>query len=316
MKLKNISISLIVASALVLGSCSNDDIEGDSIFKADLENSQQGSEFDQWLRANYLDTYNIKLVYRYIDNESDRYYNVVPADFDKAKALAILVKQMWLDAYSEVMGPDFLKTYAPRIIQLTGSYKYQQNESGESGGIVMGTAEGGLKVMLYGVNSMDIDHPYINVDNPYSTDKWSTSVFDMNHWFFHTMHHEFCHIMTQKKEYSTEFRAISAATYHATDWVNVKDTDAASEGFVTGYASGEYNEDFAEIYATYVTMKPEAWQMIIDNAGDEGAAIINQKLQILRDYFLNSWKLDIDELRSVILRRSAEVLTLDLRNLN
>jgi len=56
--------------------------------------------------------------------------------------------------------------------------------------------------------------------------------------------------------------------------------------------------------------------MIIDNAGDEGAAIINQKLQILRNYFLNSWHLDIDKLRSVILRRSAEVLTLDLRNLN
>ena len=108
---------------------------------------------------------------------------------------------------------------------------------------------------------------------------------------------------------------MSAADYHATDWVNVSDVDAAKEGFVTGYASGEYNEDFAEIYATYVTMTEAAWQKIIDNAGEEGAAIIEKKLNILRDYFKNSWNLDIDYLRSVILRRSNEVYSLDLRTL-
>ncbi|MBP3842725.1 MAG: putative zinc-binding metallopeptidase [Prevotella sp.] len=315
MKLKNISFALLATATLALTACGGDDLDGNSIFKADLEASEQNSELDQWLNKNYRDAYNIKLMYRYVDNESDRYYNVIPADYDKAKAIAILVKQMWLDAYTEVMGADFLKTYAPRIIQLTGSYKYQQNESGESGGIVMGTAEGGIKVMLYGVNSLDIDNPYINTEDPYSADKWRTDKFDMNHWFFHTMHHEFCHILTQKKDYTTEFRAISASDYHATDWINVKDKDAASEGFVTGYASGEYNEDFAEIYATYVTMQPEAWQMIIDNAGEEGAAIIEKKLALLRDYFNSSWNLDIDVLRDVILRRSAEVISLDLRNL-
>lgn len=379
MKYNNIGIILLTALTLVVCSCSSDDLNGESIFKDDLKDVGQTTEFDSWLKKNYLDTYNVKLMYRYVDNESDRSYNVIPADYDKAKALAILVKQIWLDAYTEVMGVDFLKTYSPRIIQLTGSYKYQQNESGESGGVVMGTAEGGLKVMLYGVNSMDIDNPYINVDDPYSSDKWSTKKFDLNHWFFHTMHHEFCHILTQKKEYSTEFRTISAADYHATDWVNVKDKDAAAEGFVTGYGSGEYNEDFAEIYAMYVTMKPEAWQKIIDNSrkktgektkldangnvvykldanGDKikkylkddegkdmyvlnpqtgayerafeyetemepvydetGTEIILKKLNIVKEYFKTSWNLDIDKLRTVILRRSSEVSTLDLRKLN
>ena len=315
MKIRNIGIALLFATGLTLTSCNKDDLESKSIFTDDLESAASLSDFDKWLNVNYREAYNIELKYRYIDNESDRYYNVIPAEYEKAKALAILVKHMWLDTYSEVMGKDFLRTYAPRIIQLTGSYKYQQNESGESGGVVMGTAEGGIKVMLYGINSMDIDNPYINIDDPYSSDKWSTTVFDMNHWFFHTMHHEFCHIMTQKKEYDTEFRAISAADYHATDWVNVNDIDAAKEGFVTGYASGEYNEDFAEIYATYVTMTPEAWQKIIDNAGEDGAAIIEKKLNILRNYFKNSWQLDIDYLRSVVLRRSNEVYTLDLRTL-
>ena len=316
MKIKNITILLVTLAAVVLTSCKKDELDDQSIFKADLEEAAQLSDFDKWLNKNYRDTYNIDLKYRYIDNESDRYYNVIPADYNKSVALSILVKHMWLDAYTEHMGASFLRTYAPRIIQLTGSYKYQQNTSGESGGVVMGTAEGGLKVMLYGVNRIDIDAPYINTSDPYSSDRYADDKFDMNYWFFHTMHHEFCHILTQKKEYSTDFRAISAADYHASDWINVSDKDAAKEGFVTGYASGEYNEDFAEIYATYVTMSPAAWQKIIDEAGEEGAPIIEKKLKLLREYFKNSWNLDIDQMRDILLRRSTEALTLDLRTLN
>ena len=82
------------------------------------------------------------------------------------------------------------------------------------------------------------------------------------------MHHEFCHILTQKKEYSTDYRDVSAGSYHAADWINVEDADAPMEGFVTGYASGEYNEDFAEMYSTYVTSSPEAWQEILNHGVD------------------------------------------------
>lgn len=42
--------------------------------------------------------------------------------------------------------------------------------------------------------------------------------------------------------------------------MNVKDEEAPSMGFVSGYASGEYNEDFAEIFAQYVTHSEAAWQ--------------------------------------------------------
>lgn len=316
MTTRNIIITLTAMVGLLFTSCNKDELNGESIFKSDLEQQANESEFDKWLEKNYRQPYNIQLHYRYIDNESDRSYNVVPADYEKSKALAILVKHMWLDAYTELMGEAFLKQNAPRIIQLTGSYKYQQNESGESGGVVMGTAEGGLKVMLYGINSLDPTAPYINTTDPYSSDKWNTTKLDMNHWYFHTMHHEFCHILTQKKEYSTEFRTITAADYHASDWINLTDKQVAKEGFVTAYASMEYNEDFAEIYSTYVTMTPAAWKLILTEAGEKGAPIIEKKLKILKDYFKNSWQLDIDQIRDIVLRRSGEVTTLDLKNLN
>lgn len=249
---------LTLAAAVVLGSCSEDDLNSTSIFDTD---APQRTEFDQWLKTNYTDPYNIEFNYLYNDKLSDLSYNVVPADIDKSKALAKLVKHVWLDAYTEVAGEDFVKANTFRQIQLIGSHEY----SGQ-GEIVLGTAEGGLKVLLFGVNSLDLDNIFINHSNPYRSH--GAQPLDLNYWYFHTMHHEFCHILTQKKEYSTEYRDISAGSYHAADWINVEDADAPMEGFVSGYASGEYNEDFAEMYSTYVTSSAAAWNEILNHGID------------------------------------------------
>lgn len=37
---------------------------------------------------------------------------------------------------------------------------------------------------------------------------------------------------------------------------------------------------------------------------------------MVREYFQGSWGIDIDEVRDIVLRRSSEVATLDLRNLD
>jgi substrate import-associated zinc metallohydrolase lipoprotein len=287
-------------------SCDNEDLNSTSVFDSAVIPTK--NEFDVWLDKNYREVYNIDFKYRYSDKEADLNYNVVPAEYDKSVALAILVKHIWLEAYSEAVSPEFMKIYVPRIIQLTGSYKWNTN-----GSQVLGTAEGGLKIMLYGVNELDIDNPRINTTNPYESHQ--VKPIDMNYWFFHTMHHEFCHILTQKKEYDTSYRTISAGKYHATDWINQEDEDVAKEGFVTAYASSEYNEDFAEVYATYITNTPEGWQKILNKAGEEGTAILNQKLDLMKTYFLNSWGIDLDLLRDIVLRRSTESVTLDLRTL-
>jgi substrate import-associated zinc metallohydrolase lipoprotein len=306
MKIKNISLLLLLAGLLGFSSCDDEKLDSTSVF--DGITPAQKNEFDNWLETNYRKVYNIDFKYRYSDKEADRAYNVIPANYEQSVALAILIKHVWLDAYSEAVSPEFMKTYVPRIIQLTGSYKWNSN-----GSQVLGTAEGGLKIMLYGVNELDIDNPRINTSNPYESHQ--VKPIDMNYWFFHTMHHEFCHILTQKKEYDTSFRAISAGTYHATDWINLEDKKVAKEGFVSSYAASEYNEDFAEIYATYVTNTPEGWEKIINAAGTEGAAILNQKLDLMKSYFLNSWGLDLDNMRDILIRRSAESVTLDLRTL-
>lgn len=299
-----------MVSVVMFAGCSDDDLSSKSIF--DTEPIAQ-SEFDQWLKTNYVDTYNIRFNYRYSDKESNSSYNLAPAALDKSEALAIMMKHVWLDAYKEVMGEEFVKTYAPRVMQLFGSAAYNSG-----GSIVMGTAEGGLKVTLYNVNVIDLDNPIIDSESPF-VDK-SVGTYDLNYWFFHTMNHEFCHIMTQKKNYSTDFQTISAADYKSADWINLNDKDAPAQGFVSGYASSEYNDDFAEIYSQYVTHSEAAWQKILEAGvnGDDtsGRDAILQKFNILKDYFAVTWNLDIEKLRDVIVRRSQEVKTLDLKTLN
>ena len=78
----------------------------------------------------------------------------------------------------------------------------------------------------------------------------------------------------------------------------------------------ETQEDFVEIIAIYVTNTAEYWDELVGVASEEGQALINQKLALVKDYMLTTWGIDMDELRSIVQRRSQEVLTMDLSTLN
>jgi substrate import-associated zinc metallohydrolase lipoprotein len=291
--MKIIKLFLAIVVIGLLGSCGEESLDSRSIF--DTTTPEQ-SAFDKWLSANYTTPYNIAFNYRYDDKEVSNTYNLAPAEFDKSIALAKLMKHVWIDAYAELAGEVFVKTYAPRVMQLVGSVAYNSG-----GSVVLGTAEGGLKIVLYNVNIIDIDNPDLET---------------MNYWFFHTMHHEFGHILQQTKNYPTDFNLISAADYRAGDWVNLSNANAPQYGFVTGYASQEANEDFVEILSTYVTNTPAYWEALLNSGGDKGKAKILAKFDIVKDYLKGSWQIDIDKLREIVQRRSSEIGTLDLRTLN
>lgn len=309
--MNTIKIFLFAAIAALTVACSNDDVDANNSIFPTREENTDSTAFDKWLNKNYTEPYNIRFNYLYIDQNSDMGYSVSPADIKKSIALAKIIKHVWLDAYTELMGPDFLKQHCFREFQLIGSAQHKND-----GSIVLGFAEGGIRVNLFQVNYLDPAHLYIEQTNPFA----SGSDFDLNRAYFHTMHHEFAHILTQLKDYSTDFRTITKE-YHSADWVNVKDEDAGKEGYVTGYASSEYNEDFAEVFSCYVTDTDVMWQKRLAQAvaanGDEtGKKAILAKLSIIRSYLKDSWGVDIDKLRTIVLRRASEVNNLDLETLN
>lgn len=292
---KNIyAILLAFVASFALMSCSDDDPSSQSIFPT---TSPKRDAFDKWLLENYTFPYNVEMKYKMEDIESDMKYHLVPADSAKTAKLSIIMKYLWFDAYNEVIGPDFIKENMPRTIHFIGSPAYNSE-----GTMVLGTAEGGLKITLYMVNSLD-DETLKDYDT-------------MNKYYFHTLHHEFTHILNQKIPYDQSFKLITESGYVSGDWYTISDKTAHQAGFVTPYAMVEPLEDFAEMLSGYVTMSQSEWNAILADAGTTGAASISAKLDIVRNYMQESWNVDIDQLRAAVLRRASTFSAVDLEHLN
>lgn len=283
-------VLLLAGLGLTTVSCHNDEMEDESIFDT---TAPARNEFDNWLMKNYVNPYNIDFKYRWDDSETDMTYNLTPATLEQSVKLAKVVKYVWLEAYDEVAGIGFMRTYVPKQILVIGSAAYNADTQTTT----LGTAEGGLKVILYNVNNIDkfIDDPEL-----------------LNAYYFHTMHHEFSHILHQTKPYNADFKLITESGYIGAQWSETTDEEANKKGFVTAYAMDQPDEDFAEVISTYITNNQEYWDKMLERSGEDGAKLITRKFEMVKDYLNDFWELDIDELRSVVLRRSEEVKQLNL----
>lgn len=279
----NIAAGLLCCTlATALTACQDDELSSQSVMTDD--GLKYHDPFDDWLYMNYTVPYNIRLKYHMEDIESEYEYTLAPADYDKAVKVAHIFKYTWLEAYDEICGVDFTRRYVPKVMHLIGSAAYARN-----GTIMMGQAEGGMKITLYAVNQLQLNHTFLDL-------------------YFHTIHHEFAHILHQTKDYPPDFEKISEGRYVSGDWYLETDQHALQTGFVSAYAMSEPREDIAELTAEYITHDADYWQKLLSNAGQQGAAIISMKLDILRAYMLSAWNIDIDELRDIIQRRVDDVI--------
>lgn len=306
---------LLTVVAAVVGlcsvSCSKDELSSQSVITVDSNVSN--TPFDQWLRVNYLLPYNIDFKWRYEDKETDMDFYTVPAEYNKAVKMAHLVKYLCLEAYDEVAGVDFTRAYFPKMIFTIGQWEFQNN-----GTFILGTAEGGRKILLTGINDLDL-----HIDNP----------DELNHYYFKTIHHEFTHILNQTKDYSADFKLITGNGYVADMWsespyngsdtllvprrvggINntyafdtIQTTYYLKHGFISAYAQMEHVEDFAEMMSMYICYSPSQWAEWMRLAGTDGAAKLQAKLDVVKDYMQTVWNIDLDALRSTIQRRQKEI---------
>ena len=328
MKLRNL-LYIALASAVLPGvvSCGDDDF-GPSIFpevSTTIDPNTYSFQLDSFLKREYLEPYNLDFKYKLEDVGTDMNYNLVPARYENSIDLAALTKYLWFEVYDKEAGTEFLRAYGPRIIHLIGSPAFNP----VNGTMILGLAEGGLKVSLYRVNYID-----------------PSDAAMLNEYYLHTMHHEFAHILHQTKVYPTEWQFLSNTQYDPMNWQDRDDKLCNSFGCVTAYGSSEEREDFAEVVATYITSTEEEWDSIMyyagrnfiqvgndeygnptydcpDSAQDDeggmadgvnGVAILNQKMQIIRSWFRDSWNINIDSLRAEVLRRQSNINIDSLRN--
>lgn len=289
-------LPLYLFTLLPFTACSDDDLSDTSVFDGD---SITQNAFDKWLYKNYVLPYNIRVLYKLPDLETDFSYEALaPAELNQAIQFSHIVKHAWLGAYDEIAGIDFTRQYAPKQIMLVGSYAVRSNGVAAT----LGTAEGGMKIVLYGINVIDM-----MADNNANA---------LNETYLHTMHHEFVHILNQMKDYPTDFQRISEADYISGEWQNFTGSALAS-GFVSKYAMSEAREDFAETAATYLSYSTSQWEWYIDEAQgfrsgnperyDPGIAKVYQKLAIVKKYFMDSYGIDLETLHDVVQRRLQEV---------
>lgn len=278
-------ILAVAVACMLLASCSEEELSKESVIKVDQVDY---TPFDYWLERNYVAPYNIEFKYRYEDNESDMNYYTIPARYEAAIKLAHIVKYMCLESYDEVGGIEFTRTYFPKLIFTIGEWEYDNN-----GTFILGTAEGGRKILLSGANYIE---------------QYMKDGDELNRYYLKTIHHEFTHIMNQTVNYSADFQLITGSGYVADKWSDAPyDTDYLPRGFISAYAQHSHEEDFAEMLSIFVCNSPERWDQWMQQAGTEGARLIMAKFDIVSNYMQDAFNIDLETLRSVVQRRQQDI---------
>lgn len=300
MKKNKVLLFVIALGGIIFFSCEKEDkLDSNSVF---VESTIPKNPLDNYVFNELTKPYNISILYKYVDKESDLNYNLVPAPYDASIRLTKLLIYLGIEPYNDITGSkEFIKNNYPKLFTYTGSVPVRNN-----GTIVLGTAEAGTKVSLYNLINLDTT----NAEN----------VIFLNQYFFKTIQHEFQHILNQNKPYTSTFAEISGTDYVGNSWNtefrNIG--EAIAGGFISPYASNSDKEDFAEIFSFYITRSQVDWDAILNTTGgtEIGKITINTKLDIVKSYMKSEWGIDMDILRSNILNRYANLSSFDSFTLN
>jgi substrate import-associated zinc metallohydrolase lipoprotein len=281
-------------------SCKKDDNLGDLSNIPGLGgDSSATTAIDQWINDTLTVPFNVEAKYRWDQNELDLNKDLTPPMESKIIPVLSAVKKVWIDTYVAEAGSDFMKRLIPKFFILVGSASWNTD-----GTITLGSAEGGHQIILYVLND------FYTKGMPGYVPADSVKIVQM----FHTIEHEFGHILHQTVLYPTDFKTITVGLYTA-NWNNVTDAEAQRDGFVTAYARSAPDEDFVEMIATMLTLGKDGFDNLVNNiptgtsvdgkSQEQAVSALRQKQQIVVDYFKNTWSIDFYSLQMRV--RSAVV---------
>lgn len=185
-----------------------------------------------------------------------------------------------------------MRTYCPKFFVLCGSASWNTD-----GTITLGTAEGGRKIVLYVLND------FRTKAMAGYTPSDSMTIKQM----FHTIEHEFGHILHQNVLYPEDFKRITPGFYTA-NWNNVSDNAARRDGFVTAYSMSAPDEDFVEMISMMLTEGKAGFDKIVNSipAGSsqngttqaDAVAKLRKKESTVVAYYKDVWGIDFYRLQS------------------
>lgn len=256
---------LLLAAVIVMQSCSEDKLTP-SVFDPD---SVEYTEIDLWMIENFVKPYNIEILYKWQDIQSDYTHNLTPPAEEKAWGFADALKKIWCDPYMNVAGKYFFKKLAPKQFVLIGSIKYNS-----SGTYTKGSAEAGRKIIIYEVDQYD----------PKNAVRLKR--------YMKTIHHEFAHIADQTIEVPKDFERITPA--YVERWDAVSDQEANNAGFITNYAMSQPSEDFAEMVGMMLSNNREEWDELMNKPDNQEAKDnLKKKEEMIVAYYRDIWDVDL-----------------------
>ena len=278
--MKKIYIAAVLA--LSLAACNNKEtLNPESVIQPRVTAQ---TALDTYIYNNFQKPYNISVTYNYIDADFEMGKYFYPPTEAKVQPMLEIVKKVWIDSYTQVAGQDFIKSVAPRQISLIGGYNMNSD-----GTITLGFADSAMKITLFNVDQLDV------------------TKHDATRQYFHTIQHEYCHIINQRKPYSEEYGKITPSDYTA-NWYNIQLADANKKGFITPYSMLNDIEDFAEMTSGILSMSKTDWDAKVNAIPEEGRNIIRKKEEFVVSYFKSEWNIDLYKLQEVVENQMLSVL--------
>ena len=270
-----------LSAALMVTACGEDDDFTESIFDTSIsavDQSAATAPFDQWLYDNFVVPYNTEIQYKFNLPASKLEYLLAPSEYKKSQLLSHFIKYLFYEVYTKYAGDEFMKKYGPRIFHFIGSSAYSTTTETEE----LGYASAGVKITLLKVNEMK----YWTPTDPYT----AKDIDDLNEHQFHTMHHEFSHILHQTKSYPVSFGQVTPGDYDGRDWQKRDSVLSHTLGFVTHYGSSAIYEDFVETLSCAITNNDCRWMYTIIDACANGGVKEGDKERIYE--FIDSLEIE------------------------
>ncbi|MDE0470937.1 MAG: putative zinc-binding metallopeptidase [Ekhidna sp.] len=196
---------------------------------------------DLWIQENYVDSFNIEVVYSWQESLVDQSRYLYPPHKDSVQSVLEFVKALWIEPYNRVAGKPFVQELKPSQLVLVGGRNLNP-----AGTITLGLAEAGKRITLFEVNLID-----------------KSDSIQVNR-FMQTVHHEYAHILEQSRPFNEEVWGEITPEGYTAQWFNESDRGSQEEGFISAYARSNENEDFAEMVAYMLTTNREQWNELID----------------------------------------------------
>jgi substrate import-associated zinc metallohydrolase lipoprotein len=289
----NYRISLVVIVLAILGaSCKKEDDLGDVSNIPGLGGDYTASTtIDKWINDTLTAPFNVTAKYRWDQSELEFDKNLTPPKEEKIVPVLSSIKKVWIDNYIAEAGQTFMKTYIPKFFVLVGSASWNID-----GSRTLGTAEGGRRIVLYVLNDFRIKGMTGFVPSDSFTIKR----------MFHTIEHEFGHILHQTVYYPVDFKRISVGDYTA-NWINVSDAAANQKGFINSYAQSAPDEDFVEMISLMLTEGRPQYEALLAGLNPAAVNKLRQKEAIVVNYFKDVWGINFYSLQSRT-RKSIDLL--------